>query len=213
MSVVLTKIDNELIMKSYKDIGCRNCGAVLPMELSNEPVEEKNIWFPGKKCPICGSQEFFPTIKQKDPVNVKTKKEWRYNPYYGLVALGIVIILIPVWVIFAKRSSKEILKNTILICEECKQISEKEVSGRPPYKCPKCLKKSAYQALYCPNDWKIYPRKPLIGDPSPLPACPECGNKKSAIIFDMKTVQDVQRKRRAYQEWQDKMRGKENATK
>lgn len=200
-------------MKSYKDIGCRNCGAVLPMELSNEPVEEKNVWFPGKKCPICGSQEFFPIIKQNSPVNVKVKKEWKYNPYYGLIALGIVIILIPVWLIFAKKSSKEVTKNTILICEECNEIYEKEVSGKPPYKCPKCSKNSAYQALYCPNDWTIYPRKPLPGDFSLLPACPECGNKKSAIIFDLKTVQDVQNKRKAYEEWQNKIKEKGDAFK
>jgi len=203
------QFDCLILMKSYKDVGCRNCGAVFPMELSNTPVESKGVWFPGKKCPMCGSQEFYPTIKPSEPANVKSKKEWRYNPYYGLIALGIVIIIIPVWLIASRRSGSVVSKNIVLVCSECKEIFEKKVVGAPPYECPKCFKEAAYQALYCPNDLFIYSRKAENGTQTSFPSCPECGAKKAGIIFKMSTVQEIKRKRKEYEEWKKMMKEKE----
>jgi len=113
-------------MKSYKDIACHNCGAVLPMEISNMPTEQKKIWYPGKKCPMCGSEEFFPSIKSSEPVQKKPVKEWRYNPWYGISAIAIVAILIPVYFL-VRRPATATARTTVVICTECDAVSETEV--------------------------------------------------------------------------------------
>lgn len=200
-------------MKSYKDIGCRHCGAVLPMEVSSFPTDEKNIWYPGKKCPMCNSQEFYPVIKPNEAADVKTKKEWKYNPYYGIIAIAIVILLIPVWLIATRKSSRELSQELVLICAECKEVYKEEVSGKPPYKCSKCSKDAAYQALYCQDDWVIYPRTSGKKGISLLPPCPECGRNRGTIIFKISTVQEVRGKRKLYEEWKKQAEGKENAVK
>ena len=122
-------------VKSYKDIACHNCGAVLPMEISNMPTEEKKIWYPGKKCPICGSQEFFPSIKSSGPVEKEPVKGWRYNSWYGISAMAVVVILIPVYFLL-RRPATIAARTTVVSCTECDAASEAQVRKKPPYACP-----------------------------------------------------------------------------
>ena len=202
-------------MKSYKDIACHNCGAVLPMEISNTPTEMKKVWYPGKKCPLCGSQEFFPLIKDTTPVKKKAKKEWRYNPWYGISALGILVLIIPLWFFVIKpitigRATTP-SKNMVLICAECKNVFEKKIREKPPYLCPECNEKSAYAALYCRDDFTIYPWKISEETKSAYPPCPECGKVKPAIIFDMKQLEEVRTKHKQYEEWKRYIEEMENA--
>jgi hypothetical protein len=200
-------------MKSYKDIGCRNCGAVLPMEVSNLVVDEKNVWFPGKKCPMCGSQEFYPSIKPSEPVNVKSGKEWKYNPWYGIVAISIVVIFIPIYFFVLRGGSKSVSRNAILMCEVCKDIFPAQISGKPPFECPKCKKNVAYGALFCRYDFVIYPWKKDKDGGSVYPACPVCGKMNADLVKDESHLADIKMKRKRLEEFEQKAKEMKNAPK
>jgi len=197
-------------MKSYKDIECHNCGAVLPMEISNMATNQKNVWYPGKKCPLCGSQEFYPSIKADEPVQTVPVSGWRYNPWYGIIAVGIVIILIPTWLFLSRRKNKPAAKNMMLICTECDQVFEAKVSGDPPYRCPKCDKKAAYIVLYCLDDFTLYPIKTSRGAEGGYPPCPECGKIRPGLISDKAKLDEIRIRRLQYEEWKKHQEGKQD---
>jgi hypothetical protein len=200
-------------MKSYKDIGCRNCGAVLPMEVSNIATDEKNVWYPGKKCPMCDSQEFYPTIKPSEPAHVNKKKEWKYNPWYGVVAIGIVIIFIPIYFFVLRSSSEGKLNNAMLMCSKCSEVFSSKVSGKPPFICPFCKEKTAYGALYCTYDFVIYPWKADETGQTGFPSCPVCRKTKPELLKNETHLNEVRMKRKQLEEFERKMKDMKNAPK
>ncbi len=197
-------------MKSYKDIACHNCGAVLPMEISNMPTEEKKIWYPGKKCPICGSQEFFPSIKSSGPVEKEPVKGWRYNSWYGISAMAVVVILIPVYFLL-RRPATIAARTTVVSCTECDAASEAQVRKKPPYACPVCKKRSAYVALYCQDDSTIYPWKVEEGMETAYPPCPECQKINPGLISDETQLKEIRNKRKHYEQWKKYIEEQQNA--
>lgn len=197
-------------VKSYKDIECHHCGAVLPMEISNMSTSEKNVWYPGKKCSICGSQEFYPLIKPSEPVQTVPVSGWRYNPWYGIIAVSIVIILIPTWLFLSRKKNKPAPKNMMLICTECNETFEAKVEGNPPYPCSICDKKAAYIVLYCLDDYTLYPKKTLKGVESGFPPCPECGKIRPGLISDRAKLDEIRTERQHYEEWKKQQEGKQD---
>ena len=208
-------------MKSYRDIACASCGAVLPMEISNSPTEMKNVWYPGKKCPMCGSQEFYPSITAEPIVEQSAgKRGWRYNPWYGISAVAVAIIAAPLILLavhLSRRPEPAPSRAVVLVCADCGHIFEKEISReRPPYKCLKCECKSAYPALYCKKDWTIFPWKTEDGGSATFPRCPECGEvlpDSPALIGKMSEVADIQEKHKQYEVWKLLKEEEENAKK
>lgn len=208
-------------MKSYRDIACRSCSAVILMEISNSPTEMKKVWYPGKKCPMCGSQEFYPSIVDETaPVRSPEKKGWRYNPWYGIGALVIVIVVAPLILLaihLARRQKPPPPRTVVLVCAECQEIFEKEISkGAPPYECLKCKAKAAYQALYCKRDWTIFPWKSERGGNNTFPRCPECGEvmpDSPALLTSMSDVAKCRANRKKYDEWKKLIEEQENARK
>jgi hypothetical protein len=171
------------------------------MEISNTPTDYKKTWYPGKKCPMCGSQEFYPLIADTTPAPTKTRINWRYNPWYGIAALIVVAVLALLIWLLPHRSVQPQSKQMLLICSECSETFEAEVVGKPPYTCPHCEMESAYGVLYCMDDFTIYPWQ--MGEDSTVtyPPCPECDKIRPGIIANVEKLEEIKARRAHYEAW------------
>ena len=186
-------------MAALKDIGCEDCGALFPMSIAKMRTDAPNTWFPGKKCPICGSEKFYPVIKTPEIEETEAKESiwatWKQNPWVGIGAAILVLIFIPL-AIFLSRPKHEHGIRAIYMCEKCGYLFSASVRGAVPKKCPQCKNKSGYRARHCLKCHTIYFWKKTDGK-TEKPECPKCKSTKAGIIEnfeDVKKIKQLQKK-------------------
>jgi len=158
---------------AQRDIGCEDCGAVLPMEISSIKLDKPNLWHPGKHCPMCGSEKFFPIIavtetdrRQEEPAPLKRRV--LMNPWTGIAALAVTIIVV-LGIVLWPRSAADSGEKVLFLCDKCGEIFEEKKGSTPPVKCPKCNERAGHRAAVCVQCSNVYSYE--------APQCPHCKTK------------------------------------
>jgi hypothetical protein len=175
-------------MPEMADVRCEECGAVYPMKVGTADRSKDHIWYPGKKCPICGSEKFFPVVKT-DKFETKPIAKWKLDKRVGIAAgivIGVFLIIGIVWTLLEKPHRKAGLK-AVYVCDVCKHRFLKSVTGKVPRKCPECKSFAAYRAVQCQNCFTVYPWK-TTENSKEIPACPNCKLKSPRIIVRMSDI-------------------------
>jgi hypothetical protein len=174
-------------MPEMTDIRCEDCGAVFPMIVGEAQRKEDHSWFPGRKCPICGSEKFFPVVKT---VEAKPIAKWKLDKRVGIAAgavAGVFLIIGLAWFSHERPHQKGGLR-ALYMCEVCGERFVRSVTGAVPKKCPECKSLAGYRAVQCLSCYKVYPWK--ANDwASDRPTCPRCKSKESRILRDFADIQ------------------------
>jgi RNA polymerase subunit RPABC4/transcription elongation factor Spt4 len=185
---------------AQRDIGCEACGAVLPMEISGYSVDKPNIWFPGKKCPMCGSEKFYPVIPitdtdraQEQPTSIK--RRLLLNPWTGIIALAVTIGVVLIVVLWPGRRMAE--SKGLFFCENCKEVFSDSTSAQLPLKCPKCGERAGYRAAECTKCSLVYSYHEK--------ECPYCKTKLRRMLSTLKEVEEARKKHEQYLKRQKEM--------
>jgi len=156
---------------AQRDIGCEDCGALLPMQISSVKLDKPNVWYPGKPCPMCGSEKFYPVVaitetdtRQEQPASLK--RRLLINPWTGIVALGVTIVVV-LGVILWPRHRTDRGEKVLFFCDACGEVFLARKGATPPVKCPECGEKAAHRAAACVRCSRVY----SYGRTT----CPHCG--------------------------------------
>jgi RNA polymerase subunit RPABC4/transcription elongation factor Spt4 len=179
---------------TQRDVGCDACGALLPMEISSVKLNMPNVWYPGKRCPMCGSDKFFPVIaitetdtRREEPTSLK--RRLLLNPWTGIVAF-VVAVGVVVGILVWPRRAHDTGEKALFYCEADGDIFLAKKSSTQPVKCPRCGQKAGYRAAVCMKCSLIYGYDKL--------KCPYCG---STSRRPLKTMDEVARLRKAHEEY------------
>jgi Zn finger protein HypA/HybF involved in hydrogenase expression len=175
-------------MAEMTDVACEDCGAIFPMIVGSAERRDQNTWYPGKKCPICGSAKFLPVVKTVEAVE-KPLAKWKVDRRVGIAAgivAGVFLIIGFVWYLH-ERPRRQAGVKALYVCEVCKERFLASVSGKVPKKCPKCKGRTGYRAVQCLNCYEVYPAKTKDWAKDP-PTCPKCKSTLSQILRDFSDI-------------------------
>jgi len=158
---------------ALRDVACEDCNVVLPMEISSFNLDKPNVWYPGKKCPMCGSEKFFPVIavtetdRQQEQQQESLKRRLLVNPWTGVAAF-IVTIIVVLAIVFWPRHAAETSEKALFYCEKCHKVFFAKNSLQRPVKCPECGARAGHRAAVCTKCHLVhsYGQK----------RCPHCGS-------------------------------------
>jgi DNA-directed RNA polymerase subunit RPC12/RpoP len=190
---------------AQRDIGCEDCGAVLPMMISSFSADMPNVWHPGKKCPMCGSERFYPIIpitdtdRAQEP-EVSLKRRVLTNPWTGVAALGLTIVIV-LLVVFWPRHRGDRGEKALFFCGKCQEVFFARKGATPPVKCPKCGERAGYRAAKCTNCGLVY----SFGQDR----CPYCGASGHMPLETLEQVDAARAEHKAYVRHQQEL--EENA--
>ncbi len=179
---------------AFRDIGCEACGAVLPMEISRVKLNKPNVWHPGKLCPMCGAEKFFPIIaitdtdtRQDKPVSIQ--RRLLLNPWTGIAALVVAIVVVLGIFLWPERRGDR-GEQVPYSCGKCEAVFLARKSSSLPAKCTECDERAGYRAAVCTKCSRLYSYGP--------PHCPHC---KSRSRLPLKSVDDAAQARKAHAEY------------
>jgi Zn finger protein HypA/HybF involved in hydrogenase expression len=179
----------EIAMAEMTDVRCEDCGAVFPMIVGQTERKEDHAWFPGRKCPICASEKFFPVVKT-DKGEEKPLSKWKVDRRVGIAAGVTIVVFLLIGVIwyFHERPHRQAGRKALYICGVCGERFVSGVAGRVPKKCPKCKSWEGYRAVQCLSCYHVYlwKAKDWAVDP---PICPKCKSKVSKILNDFSDIE------------------------
>lgn len=145
---------------AQRDIGCEACGALLPMQISRLKLHKPNVWYPGKPCPMCGSEKFFPVVaitetdrRQEQPASIK--RRLLINPWTGIVALGVSIVVV-LGVIVWPKQRRDRGEKVLFSCQACSEVFLARKGSTPPVKCRECGERDAHRAAACVRCSRVY---------------------------------------------------------
>ena len=190
---------------AQRDIGCESCGAVLPMMISSFSADMPNVWHPGKKCPMCGSEKFYPVIpitdtdRAQEP-EVSLKRRLLTNPWTGVAALGLTIVVV-LLVIFWPRHRTDRGEKVLFFCDKCQEVFYAAKGSTTPVKCPECGERAGYRAAKCVRCSLVYSYNEK--------QCPYCKETKRKMLETLDEVEAARRDHQAYVKRQREM--EENA--
>ena len=179
---------------AQRDIGCEGCGAVLPMTISSFSTDKTSVWFPGKKCPMCGSEKFYPVIpitdtdRAQEP-EVSLKRRVLMNPWTGIAAVGFTVVVI-LLVIFWPRHRGDRGEKVLFFCDKCQEVFYASKGSTPPVKCPKCSERAGHRAAKCSKCSLVYSRSKT--------RCPFCGETQRGVL---NTPEEAQAAMKAHEEY------------
>ena len=176
-------------MAEMTDIRCEECGAVYPMIVGQTERKEHHVWFPGKKCPLCGSEKFFPVVKTVEP---KPIAKWKVDRRVGIAAgvtAAVFLLIGLIWYVHERPHRKSGVK-AVYMCEVCGERFLRSVKGKVPKKCPECKSLAGYRAVQCQACYRVYPWKAKDWGRDP-PTCPnpKCKSTVSRILRDFSDIQ------------------------
>jgi DNA-directed RNA polymerase subunit RPC12/RpoP len=179
---------------ALRDVGCEACGTLLPMEISSVKLDMPNVWYPGKRCPMCGSEKFFPVIaitetdtRPREPTSLK--RRLLLNPWTGVIA-AVVAIAVVLGILFWPKHRADTGESALFYCEACGQIFSAKKSSTQPVKCPECGARAGYRAAVCTRCSLIYGYNKL--------RCPYCGSRAGRPL---ETMDEVAKLKKAHQEY------------
>lgn len=176
-------------MPEMADVRCEDCGAIFPMIVGKAERGEGHVWYPGRKCPICGSEKFFPLVRT-DKFEPKPLAKWKVDRRVGIAA-GIVIFVFLivglVWYLHERPHRRSGL-TAVYMCDVCGELFVKSVRGKTPKKCPACKNWEGYRAVQCLNCYEVYPLKGKV-NPNDPPMCPKCKSRSARIIVRLGDIQ------------------------
>jgi len=174
------------IMPEMTDIGCEECGAVFPMIVGATERKRDHVWFPGRTCPICGSEKFLP-VPKTDGFEPKPIAKWKLDRRVGIAAGVVIFVFLIIGIVwhFHERPHREGGLKAVYMCDVCDKLFVKGVRGKVPKKCPKCKNQKAVQCLNC---YTVYPLK-AKDNPNEPPTCPKCKSKSARILVRLSDVQ------------------------
>ncbi len=177
-------------MPEMIDIRCDYCGAVFPMIVGDTQRKDQHVWYPGKKCPICASEKFFPVVKA---VEARVLAKWKLDRRVGIAAgvmAGLFLIIGLIWFLHERPHRKGGLE-AVYACDSCGEQFVKSVTGKVPKKCPECKALAGYRAVQCMNCYQVYPWKAKDWA-TDHPTCPKCKSKVSKIL---RQLSDIEKKK------------------
>jgi len=176
-------------MPEMADVRCEECGAVFPMMVGKTERKQDHAWHPGKKCPICGSEKFFPVVKT-DKFEPRPIAKWKIDRRVGITAGALIVVFLIVLLVgyIRARPHREAGLKAVYMCDVCGELFIKGVKGKVPKKCPECKNWAGYRAFQCLNCYTVYPSKPK-DDPNEAPTCPKCKSKASRILVRFSDIQ------------------------
>ncbi len=169
-------------MAEMVDVRCEECGAVFPMMVGATDRKRNHTWHPGRRCPICGSEEFFPVVKT-DKFEVKPLARWKVDRRVGIAAGVVIVVFLIVGVVWYARvrPHREAGLKAVYVCDHCGNLFIRGVTGEVPKTCPSCGERAGYRAVQCLKCSLAYAWK--TGDSAgDSPHCPRCKSKDSAIV-------------------------------
>lgn len=191
--VVCFQSGKERIMPEMSDVACEDCGAIFPMIVGDAKRKDQQAWYPGKRCPICGSEKFFPVVKTAEPEE-KPFAKWKVDRRVGIAAgvvAAVFLIIGLVWYLHERPRRKAGLE-TLYMCDVCGERFLKGVAGKVPKRCPECKSRAGYRAVQCQSCYEVYLWKAKDWGSAP-PTCPKCESKVSKILGGFS---DIQKKRK-----------------
>jgi DNA-directed RNA polymerase subunit RPC12/RpoP len=181
---------------ALRDVGCEACGTLLPMEISSVKLDTPNVWYPGKRCPMCGSEKFFPVIavtetdmRREEPTSLK--RRLLLNPWTGIVA-AIVAVAVVLGILLWPRHPHDTGEEALFLCEACGEIFHAKKSLTQPVKCPDCGQRAGYRAAVCMRCSLIYGYDKL--------RCPYCGSGSRRPLEKMDEVATLKKGHQEYRQ-------------
>ncbi len=169
-------------MPEMSDVACDDCGAIFPMIVGDKERKNQHTWQPGRKCPICGSEKFFPVVKTAE-AEEKPLAKWKVDRRVGIAAVavaGLFLIIGLVWYLHERPRRKAGVK-ALFMCDVCGERFLKGVAGIVPKMCPECKSRARYRAVQCQSCYTVYPWKAKDWARNP-PTCPKCKSERSRIL-------------------------------
>jgi Zn finger protein HypA/HybF involved in hydrogenase expression len=175
-------------MAEMSDVACEDCGAVFPMIVGDKERKEQHAWYPGKKCPICASDKFFPVVKTVE-AEEKPLAKWKVDRRVGIAAAVVAALFLIIGLVwyFHERPRRKAGLKALYMCDVCGQRFLKSVTGKVPKKCPECKSLAGYRAVQCQNCFEVYPWKAKDWAKDP-PICPKCKSTVSRILADFSDI-------------------------
>jgi len=178
-----------------RDVACEDCNVVLPMQISSFNLDKHNVWYPGKKCPMCGSEKFFPVIAitetdiQQARQQVSLKRRLLLNPWTGVAAF-IVTIIVVLAIVFWPRHPAATGEEVLFHCEKCHALFFAKSSLQKPVKCPECGARAGLRAAECAKCHLVYSfsQKP----------CPYCGSDDRALLTTLEQAAQAMKRHEEY---------------
>jgi DNA-directed RNA polymerase subunit RPC12/RpoP len=178
-----------------RDVACEDCNVVLPMEISSINLDKPNVWYPGKKCPMCGSDKFFPVIaitetdRQQERQQQSLKRRLLLNPWTGVAAF-IVTVIVVLAIAFWPRHAGETGEKALFHCQECRALFLARNNLRRPLKCPECGARAGDRAVECAECHLIY----SLGQDR----CPHCGSRDRALLMTREQAGQAMKRHKEY---------------
>ncbi len=184
-------------MPEMTDIRCEECGAVFPMLVGATERKKGHAWYPGRKCPICGSEKFLP-VPKTDGFEPKPIAKWKLDRRIGIAAGVVIFVFVLIGLVwhFHERPHREGGLKAVYMCDKCGKLFLKWVTVKVPTKCPRCKERAGYRAVQCLKCYKVYPWKGS-DNPSEPPVCPECKSRAAKILV---RLSDIQKKKPSTEE-------------
>lgn len=187
---------------ALRDIACEDCNVVLPMEISSINLDKPNVWHPGKKCPMCGSEKFYPVIaitetdRQQALQQVSMKRRLLMNPWTGVAAF-IVTIVVVLAIIFWPRGAQESTEKALFFCEKCHALFFARNSLPRPVKCPECGERAGHRAAKCSRCSLVYSQHQK--------ACPHCGEMSRTPVITLDEARQAMKDHEKYLKLEEEM--------
>jgi len=190
-------------MAEMTDVRCEECGAVFPMIVGETERKQDHVWYPGRKCPICGSEKFFPVVRT-DKFEPKPLAKWKIDRRVGIAAGAVIVVFLTIGIVWTLRARphREAGLTAVYMCDVCGNLFLKGVTGTVPKKCPQCKNLESYRAVQCQNCYEVYPWKAANYATDP-PTCPKCKSKYARMLVKLS---DIQKKPPKQQKKEDEQR-------
>jgi DNA-directed RNA polymerase subunit RPC12/RpoP len=181
-------IEEERNVPEMTDIRCEECGAVFPMIVGTTRRERDHTWHPGRKCPICGSEKFFP-VPKTDGFEPKPIAKWKLDRRVGIAAGVVIFVFVIIGLVlhFHEKPHREGGLKAVYMCDKCGKLFVRGVTRKVPTKCPECKERAGYRAVQCLNCYTVYPLK---GSDAPHQSqiCPECKSRAARILVRLSDI-------------------------
>jgi RNA polymerase subunit RPABC4/transcription elongation factor Spt4/DNA-directed RNA polymerase subunit RPC12/RpoP len=187
---------------ALRDVACEDCNMVLPMEISSFNQDKPNVWYPGKKCPMCGSEKFYPVIaitetdRQQALQQVSLKRRLLLNPWTGVAAF-IVTIIVVLAIVFLPRHAGESSEKALFFCEKCHALFFARNSLPRPVKCPECGERAGHRAATCVRCHLVY----SYGQKK----CPHCGSTSCTPLMTLEEAAQAMKDHEKYLKLEQEM--------